>query len=120
MALSTTKRRLEFAARRGLRMARVGRDLEVKVKEYLQEMTYSGVIYSFIRHEPNSPEDKDGRDFTVVKQINGEIISRSFGVTISLHSWSQSKRLHPTHPQFCFPIGTNKETIVKRILELFS
>ncbi|OHA26105.1 MAG: hypothetical protein A3C06_00860 [Candidatus Taylorbacteria bacterium RIFCSPHIGHO2_02_FULL_46_13] len=100
-------------------MSEYGRAFESTVEGYLQKLLDFGQIKSFTRHPPRSPEDYGGRDFTVSKEVGGVSVERSFGVTISIRSWNRGKRLHPAHPQFCFPIGTNKETINRRILGLF-
>ncbi|HTK59847.1 MAG TPA: hypothetical protein VL283_01445, partial [Candidatus Baltobacteraceae bacterium] len=85
----------------------------------LEKFQGEKLIVGFTRHEPRSPEDHDGRDFTVVALVDGKEVEKSFGVTISLQSWSRSKTLHPDTPQFCFPLGTKPETIRTRILDLF-
>jgi hypothetical protein len=114
-----TRKRQAFHARRSERMAKVGRHLEEEVDGYLEELKSSGKIESFTSNQPFSAADCDGKDFTIRMSIDGAIIEKSFGVTISLRRWGLSKRLHPKTPQFCFPIGTNKETIVRHILSVF-
>ncbi len=115
----TTRNREAFAARRAMRMSEHGRAFEVTVEGYLQEILDFGLIQKFIRHPPHSPEDYDGRDFTISKDVEGVSIEKTFGVTISIKSWNRGKRLHRSYQQFCFPIGTKKETVVRRILGLF-
>jgi hypothetical protein len=117
----TSKHWRDIDARHCARFAKAGRELEQTVEKYLEELLSMEKVSGFTRHEPNSAEDADGRDFTVWI-ANGEPsskIERSFGVTISRDSWERSKRIHPKTPQFCFPIGTNKTTMIKRILSIF-
>lgn len=102
-----------------MRYAKAGLGLEVEVGKYLTELQFLKQIVRFEHHEANSPEDVDGRDFTVEKEKDGVVVAKSFGVTISLHRWRVSQERHTKHAQLCFPLGTNKTTIVKRILGLF-
>lgn len=113
------RKRQESSGRKAVRMADAGRAFETEVAALLQKMQDEQVIAGYVAHDPNSPEDLDGRDFTVTAMAGGKPVERSFGVTISLRRWNQSKILHPDTPQFCFPFGTKPETIRKRILELF-
>ncbi len=103
------------AARRGsLR----GRELERTVTEHLERMKNSKQITDYIAHQPNSKEDHEGRDFTV-RFGEGECAQEhSFGVTISLRKFHRTQGPQNQVKQFCFPIGTNRETIIKRILGL--
>ncbi len=114
------RKRHEASGRKTQRMAKRGREFEDEVSALLQKMQDEELIVGFIAHEPNSPEDQDGRDFTVTVVIGGGEVSKSFGVTISLRHWKESRIKHPDVPQFCFPLGTKLETIRTRILELFS
>lgn len=107
-----------FSNRRSERMSRHGRLLE-EVVLLLAKMQEQGKIASFIRHPANSIEDSDGKDFTVTVMQNGQASTCSFGVTISPRRWRDGKMKHPHVPQFCWPIGTNRDTMEKRILELF-
>lgn len=117
--MKLARKRHESRNRRGERYSGIGRKFEGEVGDLLQKLQDEKLIAGFIRHPPNSPEDSEGRDFTVTAMIGGKEARRSFGVTISLKSWQESKILHPDVPQFCFPIGTKPETIRKRILDLF-
>ncbi len=114
------RKRREASGRKTQRMAKRGREFEDEVSALLQKMQDEEVIVGFIAHDPNSAEDQDGRDFTVTVASGGQEVSKSFGVTISLRHWRESKIKHPEVPQFCFPLGTKLETIRARILELFS
>jgi len=113
------RKRYESRGRKAERYGEIGRKFEGEVAELLQKMQDEKLIARFTAHPPDSPEDQQGRDFTVVVANGGKETERSFGVTISLQRWNQSKVLHPDVPQFCFPIGTKPETIRARILELF-
>lgn len=105
--------------RRAKLMSKQGRALETEVETILTRLLAEEKITGFTCHEPNSEEDGDGKDFTVCGKIGEEEVSRPFGVTISLRRWRDSRVKHPDVPQFCFPLGTKPETIVKKILSLF-
>ena len=107
-----------YCDRRSVRMAKQGRLLEDEVERLLKRLEEQGEIVRFKKHEPNSREDREGKDFTVVKSVEDNEFQISFGVTIALKSQRKS-RLRYDHPQFCFPIGTKLETIERRILDLF-
>lgn len=106
--------------RRARLMSKQGRAFELEVAKILTRLLEEEKISDFQRHEPSSEEDHDGKDFTVCRKIGEEVVSRSFGVTISLRSWADGKVKHPDVPQFCFPLGTKPETIEKKILSLFT
>jgi hypothetical protein len=105
----------EFFSRKSQRYSRIGDKFEHEVADLLARMKEDGRISHFIHHEKHSKADQDGMDFTVWV---GDT-EKSFGVTISMHSWNKAKQKHPYTPQFCFPIGANKSTIIDRILSLF-
>lgn len=97
----------------------------------LQEMVILGVLrqakvhggarfLEVILHPPHSPEDKDGKDFTVRRVVGAAVVSRSFGVTISYKRWTRAQSAHPDVPQFYFPVGVAAQTIIKQVLELFA
>lgn len=109
----------EWAGRHAQRYARLGVALEEQIASLLADLKEKGVIAGFQRHEHNSPADMDGRDFSVSIDVAGEVVTRHFGVTISVASWGLARTRHPLTPQLCFPIGTKPETITRRILELF-
>lgn len=113
------RKRFESRGRRSERYGEIGRKFESEVADLLQKLQDEKLIAAFVAHPPDSPEDRQGRDFTVAVEIGGKTVEKSFGVTISLQRWNHSKILHPDVPQFCFPIGTKPETIRKRIFELF-
>jgi len=113
------RKRQEASGRKADRYAEIGRKFEGEVADLLQKLQDEKAIARFVAHPPNSKEDQEGRDFTVTALVSGKEAERSFGVTISLKRWTQSKILHPDIPQFCFPMGTKPETIRARILELF-
>lgn len=113
------ERRQAFSDRRAERMAKQGILLEIEVERILSKMKLQGKISDFAHYPRNSEEDSDGRDFTVIKLVGAQTEERSFGVTISLQSWQLARIRHSDVPQFCFPIGTNPETIEKKISQLF-
>lgn len=109
-----------YLARKSNRYSRLGRELEEEVYKILLKMKEQGLISDCIRHPPHSVEDRDGKDFSVTMMVANRLSSRSFGITISKRHWQEAISLHRDTPQFCFPIGTNRETIEKRILQLFN
>ena len=108
----------DFCARRANRMAEVGVGLEDTVEKVLQKLQSDGGILRFTRHPHNSTEDRSGKDFTVVFNHEDKEIEHSFGVTISNRSWQRGKVIHHDVTQFCWPVGTNTQTMEKRILGL--
>lgn len=109
-----------FNQRRSERYARLGRELEVRITAILQEMKEGAEIDDFISFSPHSPEDLEGKDFCVIKDINGKRVEKCFGVTISQRRLHLSKTIHSSVPQFCFPLVTSKHTMKRRIMELFA
>lgn len=107
------KKFIESNIRRNMRFSRYGEDLEDHVASILQEMKALGKIADFVKHAKHSKEDESGKDFTVTG-LSGK--TESFGVTISKRSHNRSKNLHSDVLQMHFPIGTNKSTIVEKIL----
>ena len=108
-----------YCKRRSERMSRLGQELEKQVENILLQMWEERLICAFAHNPANSLEDSQGKDFSVTQETGGEETVRHFGVTISMRSWQKAKGKHEDVPQFHFPIGTNKKTIEKRILELF-
>ena len=120
MGWRNSRVREEARGRRSERFGRYGRDFEEAMVGHLTKMQEAGDIDDFLSHAPNSSEDCEGKDFMVAKAVDGIRREIHFGVTISFHSWNESKVRHPKVPQLCFPIATKPETIRKRILELFA
>lgn len=112
-------KRVSSRDRKGERKARWGRDFEEVVFKMLQRMQDEGHFKDVTYHSPNSTEDRDGKDFTVVRVLEGERIERSFGMTTSLRSRESAQGKHPGVPQFHWPINTKPETILKRVFTLF-
>ena len=102
-----------------MRMALVGESLEEQVEQILWGMKEAGEIAHFEHHEKNSPEDQDGKDFTVMQLVGEAVVAKSFGVTISHRSQIEAKVRHHLTPQFWLPIGIKPETIRGKILALF-
>lgn len=109
-----------FRKRRTERMSKQGRMLEERVQRILVALQEQGSIQNFRYNRPFSQADREGKDFTVTKVVVGELVERSFGITISPRSWHESQTKYPEVSQLCFPIGTNLETMARRILELFN
>jgi len=80
-------------------------------------MVDEGIIDGFKYHAPNSVEDQEGKDFTVWRKKEHDMVTRSFGITISLRCCDNH---HYPLPEFCFPIETTDKTIKRRILSLFN
>ncbi len=93
--------------------------LEEEIVDYLIELQNEKLIHSFVRHDQWSPEDMEGRDFTVQKYKHGIVVQVSFGVTISGESYLKDRVRYRPVPQFWFPVGTAKRLIVDSILTLF-
>ncbi len=110
----TKKSRKEFAERKSKRYSELGYQMEDEVERVISRAIEEDIFASVAHHSPQTPS----MDFTVTKMVNGVKKSRSFGMTISLKVWSE-RRNRPGSPQFCFPIGTKPETIIRRVLELF-
>ena len=108
-----------YLKRRSERRAELGRGLENEVENLLQAMLDDGLIAEFRANAPNTKADQEGKDFTVTRLMDGARETRHFGVTISPRSWRTAKAVHNDVPQFCWPIGTNRDTMRRRILELF-
>lgn len=120
MGRMTTRHRKEFHQRRSDRYAEVGRKFEQEeMRRILEKAQERGVFTSFAIFDPNSEEDRDGKDIRIDRVVNGEVVTRYCGVTISLRCMQNAQLRHPNVPQFCFPIGTKPETIEKRLRSLF-
>lgn len=118
----TTKKRIAFCNRRAERYSKLGREQEQNIYKILAEaqLNDSPIFSSVVQHEPNGPEDKQGKDLTVGKMINGQEELRSFGITISIKQFHKKSGAGQTVPQFCFPIGIKPETVIKKVLGLFA
>ena len=108
------KSRKEFAKRRNERRSVLGYQMENEAEKVLRQAVEDGVFTSVTHHPPTMPY----KDFTVGKMVNGVEEFRDFGMTISLKVWSE-RRNRGGAVQFCFPIGTKPETVIRRVLELF-
>lgn len=113
------KRRWNFLERKSSRYSLVGRQQEKTILEILEKAKERGEFIQVEFHRPFSADDLNGKDFTVVKVINGKEVSKSFGVTISSRRRNYSRLKHPYTPQFLFPLATKPETIIKAINKLF-
>jgi hypothetical protein len=99
-----------------MRRSALGRNFESSdMVAVLESMKVRGRITRYVRNDPNSVADSNGKDFTVWV----DEVEKSFGVTISRTSWNVSRRRYRDVAQFLFPIGTSSETIEERILSLF-
>ena len=101
-----------------------GKDLGGLMEERVEKLglilVERGDLSEFVRHEPNSKEDSAGKDFTATKIINGELVQRSFGITISGEKKRiVSQSLHLDVPQWWTPWEMRDENIQKKIVSLF-
>lgn len=100
------------------RHGRWGREMEQRVAAILEKMVQEGLLHSAIYHEPNSSEDQAGKDFTVEKMVGGELVIRSFAITIRPPKmWDLL--LHTDVLQWYLPINTKDLTIRRKVLGLF-
>lgn len=120
MAIKNLNDFRRYKDRRSERMAAQGILLEDTVEQILSKLQRDGKILRFIRHSHCSPEDLSGKDFTVVFSREDAEVECSFGVTISNKSWQRGKTKHHDVVQFCWPIGTNPQTMENRILGLLN
>ena len=97
-----------------------GRNFEDKVERIMIQMCNRGNLSSVIHHPPNSFEDQNGKDFTVSKVINGEIVTKSFGLTFSMSRELRATKKHPDVPQKYIPLWASDKEIEDTILSLFS
>jgi hypothetical protein len=96
-----------------------GRAFEGRVERILGEMKKSGRIFHFTRSPRNSEEDSKGIDFVVYLDRDGEVMSQSFGVTISKRCRRRAQMKHPGVPQLQFPPGIGAGVIKRAVLALF-
>ena len=89
-------------------------EMENEVEKVLTRAQEEGLFSNIKRCVPSTPKI----DFVVEKEVDGTIVSRSFGMTTSLKSWNLRK--NGPIPELCFPIGTKPETILRRVNELFN
>jgi hypothetical protein len=97
--------------------------MEIYVEELLKkavDKTDLPLFKEVIRHNSNSLEDYEGKDFTVSMMKSGALLTRSFGITISQTSWEESRQRYPHIPQLHLPLSIKPDTIVSKITKLFS
>lgn len=112
----------EINARRSDRYANIGREQESLLEEILLSARDERGVHLFCevtRTAPNSELDEAGCDFIVKREIQGVVVTRTFGISISARSVRTSRLKHDI-PQFHVPIGFNRERIIARVLQLFS
>lgn len=106
------------ADRKAERGSQLGRENEARVERLLAKKLEASEIISFKRHLPNSPEDLAGDDFQVSKEIDGEIITVSFGVTISQRKHKEHSMKHPDKTSLLIPLEMRDERIWYRICQI--
>lgn len=112
------KKRQSFSERHGMRRSILGRMTEDRVAGLLAKKQEAGELVSFERYPANSPEDAEGKDFRVSKEINGEVVSASFGITISMREHQDHLMKHPHEPSIIIPPEMNDERIWWRITKI--
>lgn len=118
----TPKARLQGSkkyVRRSKRHGEWGRMMEERVSGILERMENRGLISGFTYHRPNSPEDGEGKDFTVWREREGARFERSFGITITPpNRFSRVVGADGESPQWYLPINTKDETITRKVKDL--
>lgn len=112
-------RRRDFSERRGNRLSFLGKEMEKTVEKILRKKIEEGMLHSFQYNAPNSPEDREGKDFTVRMTVNGEISVRHFGITISKLYHRKKELLHYDVPCILITFEMREERIWERIMDLF-
>jgi len=107
-------RRKEAYNRKSERYSEIGRQFENEFEQLLISWVEAGYFDGYERRT-----DREGEDFLVYKKINEEMLEKSFGITISQRKVVKDRVRHRHIPQFCFPIGTKPDTMLKRVSELF-
>lgn len=115
---NSTKKHQDFSDRRALRYSKLGRITEVRVEKLLTKKKEMEELIDFERYETNSSEDSDGHDFWVSALIDGEVISASFGTTISMRCQQKHQMKHPNVPSILIPPEMNDERIWYRIIQI--
>jgi|GEM_PF-4877138 len=98
-------------------MHEAGHAFEDLVAESLAQLESRKAIARFVRHEINSPEDKDGKDFTI--WVGEMAIEISFGVSISARKVHAARLKHPHVPQLLMRHYWNEKQIAHEILKAF-
>ncbi len=115
------RRRLQFNSGKRKRfdprkMGHEGRNLEDRVAQILANLWHQGEITRFECFAPNSKEDREGKDFLVVINVNGVELEYYFGVTISKKAHEKSSKKHSEIPNLHIPCWSNDEFIGNAIL----
>ena len=111
-------KRQQSADRHSNRLSEFAQKFQFEIVRYLEELKAAGTIVDFVHHQSHGSESLGGKDFTVTFRQADRIEEKSFGVTISHAVMKENSLRYPKVPTFHFPIGTNKDTIIKRILTL--
>ena len=109
----------DFSIRRGNRFSFLGREMEKTVEKILRKKVEEGALHSFQYNALNSPEDREGKDFTVRMTASGEISVRHFGITISKMYFRKKELLHCDVPCILITFEMRDERIWERIEKLF-
>ena len=112
------KKRQDSSDRRAMRRSFLGRMTENRVEKLLTKKKEMEELIDFERYEANSPEDSEGKDFRVTALIDGELISASFGITISMKCQQEHQMKHPSVPSIVIPPEMNDKRIWWRITEI--
>ncbi len=107
-----------FLERRTMRRSELGRQTEDRVENLLAKKLAAGELVSYKHFPTNSPEDCQGKDFQTSKEMEEEVITASFGVTISLKCFQEHQAKHPDEPCILIPPEMGDERIWYRICQI--
>lgn len=113
-------RRKDFRAtdpEKNRRRMQEGRTMEQRVGDILTNKMSSGLFVEFTLHKPNSPEDCNGHDVTVVMP-NGRRVS--FGITTSFRAYKQYFQKHPGQNCLYMPFSCSDEEVWDQIQRFLS
>lgn len=107
-----------FLVRRTRRRSELGRQTEGRVAGLLAKKLGAGELISYEYFSPNGPEDHEGKDFQVTKEIDGQQITTYFGITTSLRSHQDHRWKHPGVPSILIPPEMGDEKIWQKICQI--
>src|SRR3989344_3972406 len=106
-------------ARRAERRALFCRVTEDRVLGILVRAKNAGRFLAVKKSEPNSEEDRLGKDFTIQKVVGEAVVEKSFGVTISLPQQKKALAIHPGISCFLITPEMKDKTLLSKIDTLF-
>lgn len=120
IALIGPRRRKDFRVtdpEKNRQRAQEGRLMEQRVEAILTSKISLGLFSGFTLHKPNSPEDCNGHDVTVVV-LDGRHVS--FGITTSFWAYKQYFKKHPGQECLYIPFSISDEDIWDQIQRFLS